>query len=233
MLQQHFIQAADLLHRTVIEPHELLNAGIVRGAKTEFGGDIFLVVEQQPVLSPAGNNVERVAHTPEEIVSLVETVVLGLGQEIVFDQVPEPLRVKMSFRDPADHLDVAQTAGAFLHIGLQVVLAVVELMVARRLFFPFGCKEFPGRPYLFRSRHFDHGFIQGCIADYQPGFHEVRGYRYIRLCFLDTVLDCSDAMPYIQTHVPEKGQKGLDAGFQGFFSARLDEQHQVHVGCRQ
>ena len=111
--------------------------------------------------------------------SLIQAVVFFLRQEIVFNQVPEPLRVEMSFCNPADHLNIAQSPRAFLYIGFQVVLAIVKFMMAGNLFFPFSGKEFSRRPDFFRPCHFGHGFKQRRITHKQSGFHEVCGYRNI------------------------------------------------------
>ena len=142
MLQQHFVQPADLLHVLVVGLHEFFHAGIVFRVVAELAGDVFLMIEQQAVFPSGAERMQGIAHAPQEVVSPVQAVVFLLGEEAVFYQLPQPFRAEVSFRDPADGLDIAQAARSFLDVGLQAVFTVMEFMVAGLLLFPFGREEF-------------------------------------------------------------------------------------------
>ena len=66
-LQQHLVQQAHVHDRAVVALHELLDRERVgRVLVAEHLRDADLVVEQQPVLAPAGEHVQREAHLPQE-----------------------------------------------------------------------------------------------------------------------------------------------------------------------
>jgi len=88
------------------------------------------VIEQQPVLAPARDRVQREAHLPEERLRLPQLAQLGGREEPVADQFIERLGAEMALGDPADGLDVAQAARARLHVRLEVVTGVVVAVVA-------------------------------------------------------------------------------------------------------
>ena len=69
----------------------------------------------------------------------------------MFDQRLHRTDPEMAFGDPAYRLDVAQTAGAFLDIGLEVLAAVVEFRMALALFVHLGGEKRAARPDSVRS----------------------------------------------------------------------------------
>ncbi len=73
MLQQHLVEPAELHDRAVVALHELLDGQRVgRVLVAEHLGEVDLVIEQQPVLAPAGEHVQREADLPQEGLALVQ-----------------------------------------------------------------------------------------------------------------------------------------------------------------
>jgi len=88
------------------------------------------VIEQQPVLAPPGEHVQREAHLPQEGLRGAELAQFARGEKAVADQLVERLRAEMALGDPADGLYVAQAAGARLDVGFEIVGRVVVAMMA-------------------------------------------------------------------------------------------------------
>ena len=66
-MQQHFVEAAQLHHRTVVALHELLHRQRIGGIFIAQRFRQFdLVVEQQPVLAAAHQQVQGKPDSPEE-----------------------------------------------------------------------------------------------------------------------------------------------------------------------
>ena len=77
-LQQQFVEQHDVHDRAVVALHELLDRQRVRGVfVAEALRELDLVIEQQPVLAPAGEHVQAEAHLPEEGLRLLELAQLG------------------------------------------------------------------------------------------------------------------------------------------------------------
>ena len=112
-LQQHFVQQADVHDRAVVPLHELLDRQrVARVLVTEHLRDADLVVEQQPILAPARQHVQREAHLPEERLRLPQLAQLAGGEEAVAHQFIERLGAEVALGHPANGLDVAQPARA-------------------------------------------------------------------------------------------------------------------------
>ncbi len=130
------------IDRAVIVLHELLDGEVVIAvAITERLAERALVIEQQPVLAPPGQLVQREADAPQQRLALDQGLILGLGQKTVVHQIVQGFGAEMALGDPADHLDVAQPAGVLLDVGFQVVGGVVVFVPAGALLEDFGREE--------------------------------------------------------------------------------------------
>ncbi len=105
-------------------------------AVAEPAREFALVIEQQALLGPPGDQVQREADAPEHVARFDCARTLARGDQPARDQVGERLRTEQMAAEPEHELQRAQSAGAFLEIGLQVVGGVVEaraaLLVGRR-----------------------------------------------------------------------------------------------------
>jgi len=108
---------------------------------TKLPGDADLVVEQQPVLAPPCDRVQRKSHFPQECLRLAQLAQFGRGQEAVGDQLVERLGAEVPLGHPAYGLDVAQPAGARLDVGFEVVAGVVIAVMPRLLLRHLGFEK--------------------------------------------------------------------------------------------
>jgi hypothetical protein len=157
-LQQHLVQPGEFLHRPVVLLHELLDregeAGIL---VAEHLRQLDLVVEQQPVLAPPGDGVQRPADAPQEVLAGEQPAVLVVGEEALLGELVQAADAEVAARHPADHLDVAQAAGAALDVGLEVVGGVVVAVMAGGLLGALGLEELP-------RGHSRSGLVAACMA---------------------------------------------------------------------
>ena len=99
------------------------------------------MVEQQPVLAPARQQMQAETHLPEKVPAAHQQAALVLGEHAVAHQVLQVRGVEMALQHPSDHMDVPQTAGALLDVGFKVIGRVVELSVALLLLGELGLEK--------------------------------------------------------------------------------------------
>jgi hypothetical protein len=147
-LQQHLVEPIELLDGAVVLLHELLDGKVVRTVfEAELVGEGALILEQEPVLAPPGDAVQREADPPQQGLPLDQRVVFRFGQKAVPDQLMQGLGVEVAFGDPADHLDVAQAARVFLDVGLEVVGGAAVFLPACALLPGLGGEELLAVPH--------------------------------------------------------------------------------------
>ena len=89
-LQQQFVEQRHVHDRAVVALHELLDRERVRGVfVAETLRELDLVVEQQPVFTPAGEDVQSETHFPEEGLRLLELAQFRQRQESMRAQFVE------------------------------------------------------------------------------------------------------------------------------------------------
>ena len=94
--------------------------------------DLALIVEAEPLLGAAGEQVEVAAHRPEEALGAVELAELRGGQQAGLDQVGRTSHAVDIFADPVERVEVAKAALALLDVGLDDVAAVAHPACAAR-----------------------------------------------------------------------------------------------------
>ena len=150
-LQQQFVQQAHVHHRAVVALHQLFDREREGGILVaEDARELHLVIEQQSILAPPGDAVQRKAHAPEEGLRALQAAQLGRCQEALGRELIERLDAEVPLGHPGDRLDVAQAAGARLHVGLEVVRRIVGLGVPLVLLAYFGFEEVLHRPEVLR-----------------------------------------------------------------------------------
>ena len=128
VLEQDHVQLRNRLGSPVIALHQLLAREAVRLiAHAELGCERRLMIEEQTILAPARDVVEPYAqHAEEALVALDVARFLG-GDEAPLRQIRPALADPRSPRDPEYRLQVAQAAGAFLDIGLEVRFLIARV----------------------------------------------------------------------------------------------------------
>ena len=211
-LQQHLVQQAHVHHGAVVALHELLDRERVgRILVAEHLRQADLVVEQQPVLAPAGQHVQREAHLPQERLRRVELAQLARGEEAVPDELVERVGAEMTLRHPADGLDVAQPTGARLDVRLEVVGRVVVAMVPRGLLGDLRLEELPRAPHVVLAERPAHR-LEEIVGTGEQSRLDQRGRDAdVRRAFALAVVDGAHAVADLEPDVPEEGEKPLDA----------------------
>ena len=111
---------------------------------------------------------------------------------------------EMALRNPADHLDVAQSARAALDIRLEVVGRIVVAVVTLNLFVAFVLEEAVGRPEPVRRHRNLHCVEELERSIEQSGFEQRRRYREVGRGLLDALIHGAYAVPYLEPHVPQR-----------------------------
>ncbi len=140
--------------------------------------------------------------------------------------------VEMPFRDPADHLDVPESARASLHVGFELVRGVVVAMMPGALFGAFRLEKAVRRPdFLGRDRLLHLREEIGRTID-QPCLDQRRRDRNIVGRFLAALAHRAHAVADFQPDVPERGKKIGERVLCGFGNGAGGEHHDVYVGVR-
>ncbi len=148
-------------------------------------------------------------------------------------QFGKRLGAEVALRHPADHLDVAQAAGAFLDVGFELVRRVVVLVMPRALFAQFGLEVIAARPDVFGAGGGAHRVEQRRGAGQQARFHDVGGDGDVALRLVDALRDVAHAVTDFQADVPEQGQKTFDGLAPGLVIGAVEQDHQVDIGTGQ
>ncbi len=118
MLQQELVQPAHEHRRAVVALHELLDRErIGRVLVAEHVREADLVIEQQPVLAPAGDEMQRESDAPQPGLRRLELCEFAHRQESPAGEFLQRVGSEVALRDPADGLQVAQPAGLCLTFG--------------------------------------------------------------------------------------------------------------------
>src|SRR4051812_23782891 len=89
-------------------------------------GNARLVVEAEPLLGAAGEQMEVAAHRPKETLGTVETAEFGGGQQTRLHQIGRTVDAMHILPNPVERVEIAQTALAVLDVGLDHVSAVAH-----------------------------------------------------------------------------------------------------------
>ena len=154
VLQQDHVDLAHELGRAVVALHQLLARALGRRVdEPDLARERVLQVEHQPVLAAAGEVVQAHAQradagAPAATPSRASPVVMSPARASSRHDAAEA----RGARDPDHRLQVAQAAGAFLDVGLEVVRGVVVLEVALLLLEHLRLVERRARPSPPRTR---------------------------------------------------------------------------------
>ena len=111
--------------------HEALDpaaAGVIGVAHAL--ADLSLQIEGQPLLGTAGEVMKVAANRPQEILRAREATSRFGRQHPEIDELADIIGTVDVFRDPEQRVQVSKPAFAFLDIGLELVAAVADPLVA-------------------------------------------------------------------------------------------------------
>src|SRR5690606_29441629 len=106
-----------------------------------------LVVEQQALVGPAGDEVQRMPVALQGLLRAHQRIALGAAEQPFPDHRVEVRRIRDAPAQPAHEVQRAQSAWTFLQVWLEVVGGVVEAREALRLLLALGFEEGRRRPY--------------------------------------------------------------------------------------
>ena len=145
--KEHARQIAYRFRVQEIELHETLDRGFPRPVGVIHDlRDALLIVEAEPLLGAAGEQVQMAAHGPKEALGPVEAAELGRRQKAGSDKVRWPLDPMHVFSDPVECVEVAKTALAVFDVGLDDIAAVAHADVALVALGELCRHEFGGGP---------------------------------------------------------------------------------------
>ena len=176
-------------------------------------------------------HVQREAHLPQERLRGAQLAQLVGREEAVLDQFVERLRAEVALRDPADGLDVAQSAGTGLHVRLEVVRGVVVPVVAGLLLGDLGFEEGLRRPDAVLAERAAHRLEQVVGPREQPRLDERRGDAHVGGALVLAVVDRAHAVADLEPDVPQEREEVLDALVAVGDVALRQQDHHVDVGA--
>ena len=198
-------QVADVLGDEEIALHQPLDAehaGAIEEA--EALRELRLQIEGQLVVGAAGEEVQRAADRPEEILGALEQAILIGRQHALVDELgagPDAVEV---LADPEQRIEVAQTALAVLDVGLDDVARVAHLAVAL-----FALGHFR-RDELGAGLGHDLGLEpllelveQRSVAGEVPRLERRGPYRHVRLRHPQALVDRAHRVADLLAEVPE------------------------------
>ena len=237
--QQDLVQLGYRLGRPVVAFHQGL-ARTVAGARVGGGGGRVaerfghrrLEIEHQAVLATAGDQVQPGPDQAQQGLVVLDLAHLErCGQALAGEFVPA-FAQPCGARHPQDDLQVAQTAGRFLAVGLQGVGRVLELGVTLAHLQGLGHEEglrVHGRvetPAEIRE--------QARVAVDQPGLQQGGLHGYILGGLRQAVGRGSHAGSDFKADVPATADEGFDARLEGVvgLGRSVVRQHQQNVDIR-
>ena len=112
---------------------------------------------------------------PQESLAFFQDFKFLFRNKAVLHQAVKGFSAEMPLGNPADDLDVTQTAGVFFDIRFQAIRGVAEAVVSGDLLFQLGLKKIPPRPDALRPSVQLHLFEQGHGACDWARFQQVGG----------------------------------------------------------
>src|SRR5689334_3364760 len=112
--------------------HEALDPAAARVVGVpHMPADLGLQVEGQPLFGAACQVMKMAADRPKEVLSALKTLGLLCREHARLDELADIVGAVDVFGDPEQGVEVTKPALAFLYVGLQLVPAVSEPLMAR------------------------------------------------------------------------------------------------------
>ena len=201
------------------------------GFETELLSHCPLVVEQDPVFLATGEHMQRETDLPQPLLAEDECLVLLVGEKAVVDKRAEGFCAEITLGDPADHLNVAQSARPLLDIGFEIVRRVVVLQMPLVLLLHLGGKENVGWPDPVGRGALNHGVEQCPLPGHMTGLEQVRGNADVLLGERDAFRDRANALADFQADIPQQHDEFRDRLGQELVALFRDQKQQVDIRC--
>ena len=218
----------------VVVAHELLDPeGDLVARIAEVLGDLGLDVPRQHVVLVPGQEVQLVAHAPQEGQRLVGGLLLPLRDEPLVEQLAQRAGAELGRGEPHRGVDIAQAARRLLDIGLAHVRRAAELAIAlialgeRRL-------EELGEVLLVDvlGEHLAEAIEEPPVPHEEPRLLHRRAARKVRPRHGETVRQAPDRVADLKPQVPERVEQALGDALSIRAHVAVVDDHEVEIGQR-
>ncbi len=202
-----------------------------RVREPQFPGEGGLQVEDQPILAPAGEEMQPHAQPADEALGGGHGERLALREESVRRELLPRAAETGRAGDPYHRVQIAQPAGAFLDVGLEVVRGIVVLEVPLLLLERLRLVE---RPRVERcGEAFEECRVELPAAGEQAVLEKARAHRHVAGHLAFTVVDGADRVTDLEPGVPQRGEKALDLRGRRRVRPGRKQDQDVDVGVRE
>jgi hypothetical protein len=218
----------------IVVAHELLDPERqLVGDVAEVLRDLGLDVARQHVVLVAGEEVQLVAHAPQEGQGLVARLLLPTRNQSLVRQLSKSSRPELGGGQPHRGVDVAQAARRLLDVGLAHVRRAAELAVAlvalreRRL-------EELGEVLLVDvlGQDLPEAIEEPAVAHQIAGLLHRGAARKVGAGHGQAVRQATHRVPDLQAQIPERVEQALGDALDVGAHLPVVDQHQVEVGER-
>ncbi len=187
------------------------------------------MIEHQAVLAPAREVVQADAQVLQHALVGRDGGGLARRDQALLGELGPGLPEARGAREPQHHLQVAQSPGAFLDVGLEVVGRLLEALVAALLLPELGLEEVAHRAA--RAQPLVQGGEEPRIARNQARLEETRVHGDVLGSLLDAFGDGAHAVAGLEAAVPQLADEALD---RGVGRAPVGQEHEdIHVRMRE
>ena len=209
---QHGGEIAYVLGDQEVVLHEALdrNQAGARARIAQPFGEHRLHVERQPLLGPAGDEVQMAAHRPEEFLAAAKRGALGGSEDRRF-LVPGIAADSQILGQPLQRVQIAQTAFSILDIGLDAIARFARPPVALVALGELGGDELAGGAFRdILGEAAIELLEQGLIAEDEASVEDRRADGDVGVGELDALIDGARGVADLLPHIPKQVEHVLD-----------------------
>ena len=196
-------------------------------------GDLRLQVEGQPLLGPAGGEVQVAAHRPEEVEGLDEGPHLPALEHLHLHHALDGLAGMQVLGDPEEGVEVAQPALALFHIGLDHVAASSRPLLADVALLQLRGDELGGGALHHLGAEAADQFVgQLFVAGELARLQDRSADRVVLAAELQALLDRARGVTDFEAEIPEGVEHVLDhaLGVGGLLVGAQEQQIEIGEG---
>ena len=232
VLQHDGVHLGDRLGRPVVALHQhfacaACRGGVVTGAL----GHGLLHIEHEPVLAPAGHEVQPGADFLDATFAAADQTRFLRRDEPVASKLRPARAVAAGAGEPQQHMQVAQSARAFLHVRLEAVRRLVVLDVTLPLL-EHLCAEVGGAIQRFADRALE-ALEQPLLAGDAARLEQRSQHGNVSPRLGPALVDSADAVAQREPEVPQQSDEPLDRGAFGRVGFVLEQDQDVDIGMRE
>ena len=228
---QQLVELAERFHPPVIHLHELLNSQFVSVHNIPQLSQLFLMIEQKPILGASGHGMQRKSDLAQKLFAVSQLIKFSAAQEIGLVNVVQS-HIKTSERDPFDDLQVSQATGGAFDVGLECVFCVAVFVMAALLLPEFPPNELVGGPHIGGVCGAFQRSLECGIPGNQPRFHHGGDDCEILSSQRRVLLKRPHAVPDLQPNIPQHRNKTLEFEGDCVGGRRCCKDQYVDVGVR-